>query len=129
MAHVCRSLARDNKHAIEKEQALKLIRSFVEIGSDAAVPSRTAGSGTIPVSEAVMRAVIAIAEHPEDPFKNICIQTLIEIRQSPATRVHMQQLTEAALQSSWISISLHAPVASERCCTFLLTDFPTLPLC
>lgn len=26
-----------------------------------------------------MRAFIAIAEHPDDPFKSICVQTLAEI--------------------------------------------------
>ena len=29
-----------------------------------------------------MRAVIAVAEYPEDPFKPICVQTLTEIRMS-----------------------------------------------
>jgi rapamycin-insensitive companion of mTOR len=62
---------------------LKLIRSIIEIGSDVAATNRAASSGAIPLSEPVMRAIIAIAEHPEDPFKNICIQTLIEIRSSP----------------------------------------------
>ena len=72
-----RSLARDNKHAVEREQAIKLIRAIVEIGSQ-----RTAGFGTgkVPLTEAIMRALIAVAEHPEDPFKPICLQTITEIR-------------------------------------------------
>lgn len=42
----------------------------------------TSGPGTIPLSETVMRSVIAVAEHPEDPFRLICIQTLAEISTS-----------------------------------------------
>lgn len=62
---------------MEKEQTIKLIRALVEIGSQ-----RTSGFGTgkVPLTEPVMRALIAVAEHQEDPFKPICVQTLIEIR-------------------------------------------------
>ncbi|KAJ3553483.1 hypothetical protein NM688_g3590 [Phlebia brevispora] len=74
--YLVKSLARDSKHAVEKEQAIKLIRAIVEIGSQ-----RTAGFGTgkVPLTEAVMRAIIALAEHTEDAFKPICLQTLTEI--------------------------------------------------
>jgi rapamycin-insensitive companion of mTOR len=75
-------LARDNKHAVEKEQAIKLIRAIVEIGSEKRGAHTAPGVGSVPLSEAVMRAVIAVAEHPEDPFKGICILTLTEIRKS-----------------------------------------------
>lgn len=37
------------------------------------------GPGVVPISETVMRAIVAVAEHPEDPFRLICIQTLAEI--------------------------------------------------
>lgn len=36
--------------------------------------------GVVPLSEPVMRAFIAVAEHVEDPFRPICILTLTEIR-------------------------------------------------
>jgi rapamycin-insensitive companion of mTOR len=75
-----RSLARDNKHAAEKEQVIKLIRAIVEIGSEKRGDHAAPGLGTVPLSEAVMRALVAVAEHPEDPFKSICILTLTEIR-------------------------------------------------
>ncbi len=75
-----RSLARDNKHMIEKEQVIKLLRAIVEIGSQRSTPGTAIGSGKVPLSETVMRAFIAVAEHPEDPFKPICVQTLTEIR-------------------------------------------------
>ena len=75
-----RSLARDNKHAVEKEQVIKLIRAIVEIGSQRVAPGSTVGTGKVPLSEAVTRAFVAVAEHSEDPFKPICLQTLTEMR-------------------------------------------------
>ena len=71
-----RSLLRDNKHAIEKEQVAKLVRTIVEVGNLRDSGSRT---GIVPLSETVMRAVIAVAEHADDPFRPIFIQTLAEI--------------------------------------------------
>lgn len=55
---------------MEKEQVIKLVRTIVEVGS---------GPRSVPISETVMRSIIAVAEHPEDPFRLICIQTLAEI--------------------------------------------------
>lgn len=74
-----RTLLRDNKHAVEKEQALKLIRTIVEVGTTRRDSETKSGPGIVPLSEAVMRSVVAVAEHPEDPFRLICIQTLAEI--------------------------------------------------
>lgn len=74
-----RSLARDIKHAKEKEQAIKLIRTIVAVGSERHDQHGAPGSGTVPLSEPVMRAFIAVAEHAEDPFRPICVQTLAEI--------------------------------------------------
>jgi rapamycin-insensitive companion of mTOR len=82
-----RTLAKDNKHAIEKEQAIKLIRAVVEIGSENGGQPTAVGFGSVPLSETVMRGIVAIAEQPEDPFKTICIQTLIEIRSYFALRL------------------------------------------
>lgn len=59
---------------------IKLIRSLVEIGSQRNAAGATVGTGKVPLTETVMRAFIAVAEHPEDPFKPICLQTLTEIR-------------------------------------------------
>ncbi|CDO75419.1 hypothetical protein BN946_scf184916.g3 [Trametes cinnabarina] len=74
-----RTLSRDNKYTVEKEQVIKLIRTIVDIGSERHSPHPGIGSGSVPLSDAVMRALIAVAEYPEDPFKSICIQTLTEI--------------------------------------------------
>ncbi len=67
---------------MEKEQVIKLIRTIVDIGTIRHdLPSSTGGSvGVVPLSEPVMRAFIAVAEHVEDPFRPICILTLTEIR-------------------------------------------------
>lgn len=80
-----RSLARDNKHAVEKEQVVKLIRAIVEIGSARRGPGAAVGCGTVPLSDAVMRAFMAVAEHPDEPFRLVCLQTLTEICMSPSS--------------------------------------------
>jgi len=77
--YIVKSLARDNKHAVEKEQVIKLIRTIVTIGSERRDPHDAAGSGTVPLSEPVMRAFIAVADSVDDPFRPICVQTLAEI--------------------------------------------------
>jgi rapamycin-insensitive companion of mTOR len=76
-----RSLTLDKQHTVEKEQAIKLIRTIVEIGAQRNASKYTAGSGKVPLSEAVMRAFVAVAEQIDDPFKTICVETLAEIRQ------------------------------------------------
>lgn len=79
-----RTLLRDHKHAIEKEQAIKLIRSVVELGTLRRESDDENEILAVPVSERVMRSIIAVAEHLEDPFRLICIQTLAEISKRPA---------------------------------------------
>jgi rapamycin-insensitive companion of mTOR len=65
---------------VEKEQVIKLIRAIVEIGSERRDSPAGSGTGSVPLSEPVMRALIAVAEHVDDPFRPICILTLTEIR-------------------------------------------------
>lgn len=36
--------------------------------------------GSVQLSEVVVRSIIAVAEHVEDPFRLVCIETLTEIR-------------------------------------------------
>jgi rapamycin-insensitive companion of mTOR len=74
-----RSLALDNKHTLEKEQAIKLIRTIVTIGSQRKDSNHASSTGTVPLSERVVRAFIAVAEQPDDPFRSVAIQTLAEI--------------------------------------------------
>ncbi|KAJ3802454.1 Rapamycin-insensitive companion of mTOR, N-term-domain-containing protein [Lentinula aff. detonsa] len=73
--YMIRSLHRDNKFAVEKEQVIKLIRTIVEVGT----VSNSGGPGSVPLSEPVLRAFIAVAEQADDPFRFICIQTLAEL--------------------------------------------------
>ncbi|KAH9889877.1 Rapamycin-insensitive companion of mTOR, N-term-domain-containing protein [Cubamyces lactineus] len=77
--YIVKTLSRDNKHSVEKEQVIKLIRAIVDLGSERHLSHSGIGSGSVPLSDAVMRALIAVAEYPEDPFKPICVQTLTEI--------------------------------------------------
>ncbi|KAK7048427.1 Rapamycin-insensitive companion of mTOR, N-term-domain-containing protein [Favolaschia claudopus] len=77
--YIIKSLTRDNKYTMEKEQVIKLIRTIVEVGTVRNENRGAGGSGTVPLSAAVMRAFVAVAEHAEDPFRLICIQTLGEI--------------------------------------------------
>ncbi|KAG6854116.1 hypothetical protein C0991_010280 [Blastosporella zonata] len=77
--YIIKSLHRDNKHSVEKEQVIKLIRTMVEIGTVKHENMSASGVGVVPVSEPIMRAIIAVAEQPEDPFRPICIETLAEI--------------------------------------------------
>lgn len=63
---------------MEKEQVIKLIRTIVELSTIR--PDSPESSGSVQLSEAVVRSVIAVAEHAEDPFRLVCIQTLTEIR-------------------------------------------------
>ncbi|KAF7288523.1 hypothetical protein HMN09_01381300 [Mycena chlorophos] len=77
--YIIKSLTRDSKYALEREQAIKLIRTIVEVGT-VRDDAHSTGPGLVPLSAAVMRALVAVAEHAEDPFRLICIQTLAEIR-------------------------------------------------
>ncbi|KAG9308146.1 Rapamycin-insensitive companion of mTOR, N-term-domain-containing protein [Chiua virens] len=74
-----KSLACDNKHAVEREQVIKLIRTVVDIVSEKRDRQGNAGSSWIPLSEPIMRAFVAVAEHADDPFRQICVQTLAEM--------------------------------------------------
>ncbi|KAJ7095819.1 Rapamycin-insensitive companion of mTOR, N-term-domain-containing protein [Mycena belliarum] len=77
--YIIKSLTRDNKYTMEKEQVIKLIRTIVEVGTVRSEFRGAGGCGIVPLSAAVMRAFVAVAEHAEDPFRPICIQTLAEI--------------------------------------------------
>lgn len=79
LPHASRSLSRDNKFAVEKEQVIKLIRVIVQLGAERRTPCNTTAS-RIPLREPVLRAFIAVAEHVDEPFRQICVLTLAEIR-------------------------------------------------
>jgi len=62
------SLVKDSKASIEREQALKLIRAFLDVKD-----------GVYEISNAVLRTIVSIAEHHEDRLRNIGLLTVSEI--------------------------------------------------
>jgi len=115
-----RSLTLDNKHTVEKEQVIKLIRAIMEIGSQKSDPHVPACSGNVPLSGAVMRAFIAVAEQPDDPFKSICVQTLAEISKSPVILTKRHCLPGLVL----IDIDLVAKAGGIRVLLHTLAEGP-----
>ncbi len=65
---IVRSLAKDTKCQVEKEQAIKLIRAFLDVQD---------GASEITVS--MIRSLAAIADQTDDKLRYICIETLAEI--------------------------------------------------
>jgi rapamycin-insensitive companion of mTOR len=76
---ITRSLALDIKHTVEKEQAIKLIRTIAAIGSQKRGSTHVPCNGAVPLSERVMRAFVSVAEQLDDPFRPVAVQTLTEI--------------------------------------------------
>jgi hypothetical protein len=62
------SLIKERKADVEREQALKFVRAFLDVKD-----------GVSEVSRAVVRTIASVAEHTEDRLKAICIETLAEI--------------------------------------------------
>jgi len=63
-----RSLVRDPRMEQEREQALKLIRSFLNVpGGHRFIPNN------------IISCLIAIADTPEDKMYSICVETLCEL--------------------------------------------------
>ncbi|KAF3770282.1 hypothetical protein M406DRAFT_33238 [Cryphonectria parasitica EP155] len=65
---VISSLIKDKKADLEREQALKFVRAFLDIKD-----------GIRELSRAVVRTVASIAEHGDDRLRPICLETLAEI--------------------------------------------------
>lgn len=62
------SLAKDRKADVEREQALKFVRAFLDVKD-----------GAREISRAIIRAIVSVAEHAEDRLRPICIETLAEV--------------------------------------------------
>ena len=62
------SLVKKGKAILEREQAVKFVRAFLDVKD-----------GVFELSIGVIRAIIAVAEYNDDHLKNICILTLIEL--------------------------------------------------
>jgi rapamycin-insensitive companion of mTOR len=62
------SLVKESKASIEREQALKFVRAFLEVKD-----------GVRELSNAVVRTVVSVAEHHDDRLRNMSILTISEI--------------------------------------------------
>jgi rapamycin-insensitive companion of mTOR len=62
------SLVKDSKASIEREQALKFIRAFLDVKD-----------GVREISRAVIRTLVSVAEYHDDRLRNMCTLTLAEI--------------------------------------------------
>lgn len=62
------SLIKERKADVEREQALKFVRAFLEVKD-----------GVRELSRAVVRTIASVAEHAEDRLRAICLETLAEI--------------------------------------------------
>ena len=107
------SLVKESKATIEREQAMKFIRAFLDIKD-----------GVKELSNAVVRTVVSVAEHSEDRLRNIAILTLTEILVKDPSLVSkaggIAPLTDALGDGSY-------PGSESLVCAFLyLTDAPKL---
>lgn len=62
------SLVKESKASVEREQALKFVRAFLDVKG-----------GVEEIGRAVVRIIVAVAEHAEDRLRNIATLTLAEI--------------------------------------------------
>jgi rapamycin-insensitive companion of mTOR len=78
--NICRTFTRDAKHLTEKTQCLKLVRSLLSLSTVISpASSSSSGRGRIPLSDAIVRTLVSVAENADDAFKGICLETLAEI--------------------------------------------------
>ncbi|KAL3444040.1 Rapamycin-insensitive companion of mTOR, N-term-domain-containing protein [Aspergillus insuetus] len=62
------SMVKESKASIEREQALKFMRAFLDVKD-----------GVKEISRPVVRTIVSVAEHHEDRLRNISLMTLAEI--------------------------------------------------
>lgn len=62
------SLVKEGKASVEREQAMKFVRAFLDVKG-----------GVEEIARAVVRIVVAVAEHTEDRLRNIATLTLAEM--------------------------------------------------
>ncbi|KAJ3140072.1 hypothetical protein HK100_010701 [Physocladia obscura] len=63
---IVRALTRDHRFDLEREQAIKLVRVFIDVDA-------------ILLSTSIVRILVALAENPEDKLRFIAVETLCEI--------------------------------------------------
>ncbi|KAI8620159.1 Rapamycin-insensitive companion of mTOR, N-term-domain-containing protein, partial [Chytriomyces sp. MP71] len=65
---IVRALTRDNRFDLEREQAIKLVRAFLDVDGGATV-----------LSPAVVRILVSLAENPDDKQRVVALETICEI--------------------------------------------------
>lgn len=71
--HLSSSLIKDSRANVEREQALKFVRAFIEVPG-----------GVGEISRGIVRGIVACAEQQDDRLRGISMETLAEIRKSLA---------------------------------------------
>ncbi|KAL9004961.1 MAG: hypothetical protein Q9188_002242 [Gyalolechia gomerana] len=88
------SLVKDSKANIEREQALKFVRAFLDVKG-----------GIHELSNSILRTIVSVAEHHDDRLRNMSILTLLELLiRKPSGVIEsggMASLTEALLDGSY----------------------------
>ena len=88
------SLVKESKASIEREQALKFVRAFLDVKD-----------GIKELSNAIIRTIVSIAEYHEDRLRNISLLTISEIFvRDPAIVVNaggMAPLADALVEGSY----------------------------
>ena len=91
------SLVKESKARVEREQALKFVRAFLDVKD-----------GTHEIHPAVARMVVAVAEHSDDQLRSIAILTLAEmLLKAPQLVVNAGGVS--ALADAMGSGAYHAP--------------------
>lgn len=70
------SLVKKGKAILEREQALKFVRAFLDVKD-----------GVREISRAVVRTIVSVSEHSDDRLRHMCTLTLIEILAKDAATV------------------------------------------
>lgn len=62
------SLVKEGKAMVEREQALKFVRAFLDVKD-----------GVHEISPSIVRIIVAVSEHGDDRLRSMCIMTLAEL--------------------------------------------------
>ena len=110
------SLVKESKASIEREQALKFVRAFLDVKD-----------GVRELSRAVVRTIVSVAEHYEDRLRSICHLTLAEIMiKDPALLVSAGGI--GALMDALAEGTYHGSESLARAFLYLL-DMPLRRQC
>lgn len=89
------SLVKESKASIEREQAFKFIRAFLDVKE-----------GVCELSNAVIRTIVAVAEHHDDGLRNMGLLTISEILiREPSMAMNaggIATLAEALVEGSYL---------------------------